>query len=157
MHIKRITPVALIAAFGLTVAACSGGTTAKQVSTTPTTISWGNLPSNANGENDTQYVTDLDTVVPNAAADIGPGESACITLGSTNVAGAIKSGQGYGRSPLTVENIVKFAVKDICSMYQSKVNAYEKAHGPLEEHPVRPCQHRRRAVRHRFKPRSSRP
>jgi|SRR5665213_3217204 len=92
INIKRFIPVALIAAFGLTLAACSGGTTANPASTTRTTISWGNLPLNADGENDTQYVTDLDTVVPNAAADIGFGEATCMTLGSTNIAGAIQSG-----------------------------------------------------------------
>ena len=124
-----------LAAFGLTFAAGSGGTV---VSTTPTTTSWSNLPGDANGENDDQYVTDLDTVVPNAAAEIGPGEAACMGLGSTNIAGAVKSIHGDGRSSLTVENIVRFAVKDICPMYQSKLNAYEKAHGPLGGAPSTP-------------------
>ncbi len=140
MSIKCFIPVALIAAFGLTVTACSGSTTAKPASTTPTTVSWGNLPGNVadTPQKDDQYVTDLDTVVPNAAADIGPGTAVCMALGSTNIAGALKSDEGGARSQLTVENIVRFAVKDICPMYESKLKAYERVHGLLGGAPSTP-------------------
>jgi hypothetical protein len=102
MNIKRFIPVVLIAAFGLTVTACSGGTTAKPASTsnnnTPTTVPYlGGYPGGTPTQ-EQNFATDLAATgnpdfAKSPADALGTANAVCSYLGGSNT-GSSRSGVG---------------------------------------------------------------
>ncbi len=131
MNIKRFIPVALVAAAGLSIAACSSGgsshTSASSSSSTTATA-----PPNTPSQ---QFLIDLDNQGNadfNATSNsllLGLGQGACSDLQSdggliSGVLGDAENVVNSGQTDLTNTDIgvlIGFAVKDLCPQFETTV------------------------------------